>query len=162
MNTDIAVPRIGAGAAAGLVGTALIQGLMAASQKWAPQSLPPVKQDPGEFMVKKAEEQLPDETHKQIPEQLEKVAAKTLAFGYGMAFGGLYATSRPQTKSLLLEGSALGLAAWGVGYLGWLPATGLMPSVTKQERWQIAGPIVSHILFGIVTVGIYRLLRRIS
>jgi len=54
------------------------------------------------------------------------------------------------------------MAAWGVGYLGWLPATGLMPSVTKQERWQIAGPIVSHILFGIVTVGIYRLLRRIS
>ena len=162
MNSDIAAPRIGAGAAAGLVGTALVQGLMAASQKWAPQSLPPIKQDPGEFVVKKAEEQLPDKMREQIPEQLEKAAAKTLAFGYGTAFGALYATSRPETKSLLLEGSALGLAAWGVGYLGWLPATGLMPSVTKQEPRQIAGPIVSHILFGIVTVGIYRLLRRIS
>ena len=58
MNGDIAAPRIGAGAAAGLVGTALVQGLMAASQKWAPQSLPPIKQDPGEFMVEKVEEQL--------------------------------------------------------------------------------------------------------
>jgi len=161
MNSDIAAPRIGAGAAAGLVGTALVQGLMAASQKWAPQSLPPIKQDPGEFMVKKAEEQLPDKMREQISEQLEKAAAKTLAFGYGTAFGALYATSRPETKSLLLEGSALGLAAWGVGCLGWLPATGLMPAVTKQEPRQIAGPIVSHILFGIVTVGIYRLLRRI-
>ena len=100
MNSDIAAPRIGAGAAAGLVGTALVQGLMAASQKWAPQSLPPVKQDPGEFMVKKAEEQLPDETRKQIPEQLEKAAAKSLAFGYRTAFGALYATSRPETKNL--------------------------------------------------------------
>jgi len=55
MNSDIAAQRIGAGAAAGLVGTALLQGLMAASQKWAPESLPPIKQDPGEFMVEKAE-----------------------------------------------------------------------------------------------------------
>jgi len=107
MNSDIAAPRIGAGAAAGLVGTALVQGLMAGSQKWAPQSLPPIKQDPGEFMVKKAEEQLPDKMREQIPEQLEKAAAKTLAFGYGTAFGALYATSRPETKSLLLEGGAL-------------------------------------------------------
>jgi hypothetical protein len=162
MNTDIAAQRIGAGAAAGLVGTALIQGLMGASQKWAPQSLPPIKQDPGEFMVEKIEEQLPDNLHEKIPEQLEKAAAKTLAFGYGTTFGALYATSRPETKSLLLEGSALGLAAWAVGYLGWLPASGLMPAVTKQEPQQIAGPVVSHILFGVVTVGLYRLLRRIS
>src|SRR5215813_12587628 len=137
MNNDIAAQRIGAGAAAGLVGTALIQGLMAASQKWAPESLPPIKRDPGEFIVEKAEEQLPDALREKIPAQLEKAAAKSLAFGYGTTFGALYATSRPETRSLLLEGSALGLAAWGVGYLGWLPATGLMAPVAKQEPEQI-------------------------
>ena len=162
MNNDIAAQKIGAGAAAGLIGTALIQGLMAASQKWAPQSLPPIKQDPGEFMVEKAEEQLPAGLREKIPEPLEKAAAKSLAFGYGTTFGALYATSRPETKSLLLEGSALGLAAWGVGYLGWLPASGLMPPVTKQDPEQIVGPILSHILFGIVTVGLYRLFERMS
>src|ERR1041384_8200299 len=162
MNTDIAAQRIGAGAAAGLVGTALLQGLMAASQKWAPGSLPPIKQDPGEFMVEKAEEQLHDTVREAIPEQLAKAAAKSLAFGYGTTFGALYATSRPETKNLLLEGSALGLAAWGVGYLGWLPASGLMPPVTKQDPEQIVGPILSHILFGIVTVGLYRLFERMS
>jgi hypothetical protein len=161
MNNHIAAGRIGAGMAAGLVGTVLVQGLLAASQKWAPQSLPPIKQDPGEFMVEKAEEQLPDKVREKIPEGLEKAAAKSLAFGYGTTFGALYATSGPQTRSLLLEGSALGLGAWSVGYLGWLPATGLMPPVAKQEPGQIVGPIVSHILFGIVTVGFYRLLRRI-
>ena len=162
MNNNIAAQRIGVGAAAGLVGTALIQGLMAASQKWAPESLPPIKQDPGEFMVEKAEEQLPDTVREKIPQQLETAAAKSLAFGYGTTFGALYATSRQETKSLLLEGSALGLAAWGVGYLGWLPASGLMVPVTKQKPEQIMGPILSHILFGIVTVGLYRLFQRIS
>jgi hypothetical protein len=162
MNSDIAAQRIGAGAAAGLVGTALLQGLMAASQKWAPESLPPIKQDPGEFMVEKAEQQLLDTLREKVPEQLEKAAAKSLAFGYGTTFGALYATSRSETKNLLLEGSALGLAAWGVGYLGWLPASGLMAPVTKQEPEQIVGPILSHILFGIVTVGLYRLFRRMS
>jgi hypothetical protein len=47
------------------------------------------------------------------------------------------------------------------GYLGWMPATGLMPPVTKQEPEQIAGPILSHLLFGMVTVGLYRVLRRL-
>jgi hypothetical protein len=113
-------------------------------------------------MVEKAEEQLSDTLREKVPELLEKAAAKSLAFGYGTTFGALYATSRPETKNPLLEGSALGLAAWGVGYLGWLPASGLMAPVTKQKPEQIMGPILSHILFGIVTAGLYRLFQRIS
>jgi hypothetical protein len=111
MNSEITAQQAAAGAAAGLAGTFLIQGLLAASQKWAPQSLPPIKQDPGEFMVEKAEKNLPKTVRENIPERLEKAAAKSLALGYGTTFGGLYAASRPETKSLLLEGSALGLAA---------------------------------------------------
>ena len=161
MNSEMIALRTGFGAAAGLAGTFAIQGLLAASQKWAPQSLPPIKQDPGEFMIEKAEEHLPEKLREKIPEQLEKAGAKSLALGYGLTFGALYAASRPETRNLLLEGSALGLVAWGVGYLGWMPATGLMPPVTKQEPEQIAGPILSHLLFGMVTVGLYRFLRRL-
>jgi len=160
MNGETTAERAGLGAAAGLAGTVLIQGLLAASQKWAPQSLPPIKQDPGEFMVEKAQRHLPERVREKIPEPLGKAAAKSLAFGYGTAFGALYGTSRPQPKNVLLEGSALGLVTWAAGYLGWLPATQLMPPVSEQEPEQIAGPIFSHILFGIVTVGILRFLRR--
>ena len=160
MNNESTPQRLGIGAAAGLAGTFLIQGLLAASQKWAPHTLPPIKQDPGEFMVRQIEERLPEKVREKIPERLEKTAAKSLALGYGTMFGALYATSRPEVKNLLLEGSALGLATWGAGYLGWLPATGLMPPVAKQEPRQIAGPILSHVLFGIVTVGLYRLLQQ--
>ena len=84
--------------------------------------------------------------------QLEKAAAKTLAFGYGTTFGALYAASRRQ-RACFWKVAPWGLAAWGAAYLGWLPATGLMRPVTKQEPEQIAGPIFSHILFGIATVG---------
>jgi hypothetical protein len=161
MNTEMTPLRTGIGAAAGLAGTFVIQGVLAASQKWAPRSLPPIKQDPGEFMVQKAEEHLPHKVRQKIPEELEKAAAKSLALGYGTTFGALYAISRPETKNWLLEGTALGLVAWGAGYLGWLPATGLMPPVTEQEPKQVVGPILSHLLFGIATVGLYRFLRRV-
>jgi hypothetical protein len=65
--------------------------LLSASQKWAPQSLPPIKQDPGEFMVEKAEQHLPETVREKIPERLEKAAAQSLAFGYDTTFGALYA-----------------------------------------------------------------------
>jgi hypothetical protein len=160
MDREISLERLGVGAAAGLAGTLLIQGMLAASQKWAPQTLPPIKKDPGEFMVEEAEQRFPDKLREKIPPSLEKAAAKSLALGYGTTFGLLYATSRPEVKNMLLEGGLLGLVTWGAGYLGWLPATGLMPPITKQEPQQIVGPILSHIVFGIITVGLYRLLHQ--
>ena len=160
MNNETAAQRVGLGAAAGLVGTFLIQGLLAASEKWAPETLPPIKQNPGNFMVEKVEGRLPDKLRKNIPEPLEKAAAGSLAFGYGTTFGAIYGASRPEVKSVLLEGSALGLVTWAAGYLGWLPATRLMPPVVKQEPQQIVAPIISHVLFGIVTAGLYRLVGR--
>ena len=155
---EITAERLAVGAAAGLAGTFLIQALLNAGQKWAPQTLPPIKQDPGKFMLEQAEQRLPDNLREKIPEQLEKAAAKSLGLGYGTTFGVLFATSRPEVRSVLLEGSLLGLLTWATGYLGWLPATGLMPSIAKQKPEQIAGPFLSHVLFGIVTVGLYRLL----
>jgi hypothetical protein len=161
MNSDMTALRTGIGAVAGLAGTLMVQGLLAASQKWAPRSLPPIKRDPGEFLIELTENLLPERVREKIPKELEKAAAKSLALGYGTTFGALFAGFRPQTRSLFVEGTALGLVTWAAGYLGWLPKTGLMPPLTEQEPQQIAGPIISHVLFGIATVGLYRFLRRL-
>jgi hypothetical protein len=161
MNHQNTAVRAGAGAAAALAGTVVMQGLMIASRKWSPQTLPPIRQDPGEFMVERGEEHLPPSIREKIPREIETAAARSLALGYGITFGALYAAARPKTKNLMIEGSALGLAAWAAGYLGWLPAIGLMPPITEQEPEQVTGPILSHMLFGIVTVGLYRCLRRL-
>jgi hypothetical protein len=45
--------RLILGAAGGFVGTLAIQALLTASQKWAPNTVPPLRQDPGEFIRSK-------------------------------------------------------------------------------------------------------------
>jgi hypothetical protein len=86
--------RIALGAAGGFAGTLALQGLMTACQKWLPSTVPPFRQDPGEFVVEKAEAVLPNQVRERIPDAVETAAAQTLAAGYGLAFGALYAALR--------------------------------------------------------------------
>jgi hypothetical protein len=125
-----------------------------------PQTLPPMKEDPGRFMVQQVKRALPKGVRENISHQAEQIAAKALGFGYGTLFAASYAASRREPKNILLEGSALGLATWAAGYLGWLPATELMPPVWKQKPRQVIPGIFSHLGFGILCVGIFSLLRK--
>lgn len=147
------------GAAAGLMGTVVLQGLRTASGGVLPGSMAPVREDPGEFMIHKAEARLPPRVRGRIPAPMETVAAKSLAVGYGMTAGALYAAFRPGGGDLIVDGSLLGLGTWAAGYLGWLPALGLMPPVSEQESLETIAPPIRHILFGMATVAAYRLLR---
>ena len=110
---------------------------------------------PGQFMVESAKEFLPDQTLRYIPDWADSAAAQGLGLGYGLTFGALYAAARPEGGPPIAEGAALGLATWAAGYLGWLPASGLMPPVWKQRAPQIAGPIVTHAAYGAATVAAY-------
>jgi len=155
---DSTLAHVAIGAAAGLAGTFVMQALMAANKKLAPQTMPPIRRDPGEFMVEKAEEMVPYTAREKIPDAAETVAAKSLHMGYGATFGALYAAMRPEGGSVLLEGPVLGLLTWAAGYLGWLPASGLMPPVWQHKPGQALVPPVNHALFGMATVAAYDLL----
>ena len=72
-----------------------------------------------------------------------------------MSSGVLYGLVRSGRGSILVDGPLLGLGVWAAGYLGWLPATDLMPPITEHEPKQIAVPIVEHALFGIAVVAAY-------
>lgn len=152
--------RVAMGALAGAAGTALLQGMMTGAERFAPDTLPPMKKDPGEFMVEKAKQTLPRRARRQIPEAVESGVASSLGFGYGATFGAVYAAMRARARpasatQILAEGAALGTATWASGYLGWLPATGLMRPVWKQEPKQVVSGILTHVLFGIATVGLF-------
>jgi hypothetical protein len=147
------------GTAAGLAGTALIQGMMKATEHFAPETLPPMKEDPGKFMVKKAEKLLPIETRAKISEKTEAVASKILSFGYGTTAALLYNAIPRRARRLFLDGAALGGLTWAAGYLGWLPATKLTPPVTEHEPKQVVGEVASHVLFGIATIAVFEFLR---
>ena len=139
------------GAVAGVAATFVMQGMLAASKKWLPESKPPIKKDPGEFMVEKVP----------LPEPVKPWAAKSLHLGYGTAAGVLYAALRPRGAMPLLDGALLGIGVWAAGYLGWLPATGLMPPLTEQTPQQIAVPIVQHAIFGVAVATAYDGLTRL-
>jgi len=152
--------RAAMGAAGGLAGTVAIQGLMGASQRWLPEALPPVREEPGQFMVEQAERALPPSIRRRVPDTAEQVAAKALGLGYGLTFGALYALARPRGGPTLRDGVVLGAACWAAGYLGWLPAMGLMPPVWRQRAPQAIGPAVEHLVYGVATVATYDWLRR--
>jgi hypothetical protein len=148
--------RLALGALAGLAGTLALQALRTADKKIMPGSSPPMKKDPGEFMVKKAEQMLPRSKRRHISRKFEAASAKCLSIAYGMTFGALYAGARPKTKRILLEGTILGLVTWATGYLGWLPRLGIMPPVWKHKAKQVALPVAEHALYGVATVAGYR------
>jgi hypothetical protein len=147
--------RVALGAAGGFAGTLVLQALLKASQKWLPSAVPPLRQDPGKFMVEKAEEALPDRIRSRIPDAAEAVTGQALGLGYGLAFGALYAVLCPRGGSPLLDGFVLGTAAWAAGYLGWLPASGLMPPVWEQQAAQVVAPAAEHVVYGVITVAAY-------
>ena len=158
MRSDRVLQHAAMGAAAGILGTFVISSLMAAQKKLAPQTMPPMRGDPGEFMVKQTERMLPETVRRSIPDVAESVAAKSLSFLYGATFGAIYGALRSQHESALLDGPILGLLTWAAGYLGWLPATGLMPAPWKQETKRIALPVIEHALYGLATVAAFDLM----
>lgn len=147
------------GTAAGIAGTALIQGMMKAGARYAPETLPPMNEDPGKFMVKKIEKVLPEKTREKITEKTESVVSTLLSFGYGATAAVLYNAIPRKARRLFLDGAALGGLTWASGYLGWLPATKLMPPVKHHEPKQIVGGVASHLLFGIAAVSVFEFLR---
>ena len=157
-RTDI-LDRLLHEAAAGFAGTLALQVMHTASQKWLPATMPPFRQDPGEFMVQRVERALPDAVASRVPTLVEAAAAKSMAAGYGLTAGAVYGLLRPAGGDTIADGIVLGLGTWAAGYLGWLPALDLLPPVQEQETPEALGPVARHVVFGIATVAAYRALR---
>ena len=88
--------QLALGAAGGFVGTVALTAVLQTTMKWLPQTAPPLREEPGKFMVHKAEDALPANVRASIPRPLENAAARLLAIGYGITFGALYAALRPR------------------------------------------------------------------
>lgn len=153
---DNVVTRVVAGAAAGIAGTLALQGAMNAQKKFAPDSMPPMRQDPAEFILEQLKRWIDRRRRDAIPENLERLLGKSLHLGYGITFGESYAAVRGKTpRGVLSDGVLLGLVVWAAGYLGWLPAAGISPKPWELTPRQLAGPIATHIVYGIATVTAY-------
>jgi pimeloyl-ACP methyl ester carboxylesterase len=165
--------RLLAGGIAGIACSMVMKAMQEAGMRLLPRQMPPLREDPGEFMIDKAEDavvQAADrlteageelaEAVELVPESVEKVAAQALGVGYGMTFALLFAATRPKVRHVILEGSALGFITWAAGYLGWLPAMRLMKPVDRQKPVQVFNAVGSHLAFGVATVALYRELQK--
>jgi hypothetical protein len=156
--------RIRAGVVAGLAGTGAMMALRSFDMRYAPKTVPSMREDPGELAVRSVERAAG--ACCSLPAPLAKAAAIMVHTGYGTFFAILYALVRgrkpqPTSSSPLEGGILLGLAVYCTGYLGWLPALRFTKPVWKQEFPEIAGEAFRHVAYGIVTVWTYRLARRL-
>jgi hypothetical protein len=73
-------------------------------------------------------------------------------FGYGSAAGALYPyASRVLPGPTALKGALFGVGLWAGSYLGWLPATGVLRSATREPVGRNAMMIGAHVVWGIAT-----------
>ncbi|HZU27592.1 MAG TPA: hypothetical protein VFA04_18830 [Bryobacteraceae bacterium] len=150
---------IASGAASGAAGTLALHMTHEASYRYAPHTLPPMLCEPGHYMVDKAEALLPRRTRNQVTTAERDTAASALSFAYGALWPAIYLTLRGRHTSVLVDGVALGVAVWGIGYLGWLPGLRLSPPVQQQTATQVVNNVAQHALYGVVTVAAWRGIR---
>lgn len=136
--------RLIKGAIAGLTATAPMTVIMSVLDKLptpSPERLPP-------------EEITTNIAHRagvtnKVGRQPVKAAAWPAHFAYGAASGSLYSLTLDRaTLPPLLKGPLFGLAVWGLSYLGWLPATGILPPATQHSARRNLTMITAHLVWG--------------
>jgi hypothetical protein len=144
---------LAAGTAGGALGTLLMQTGIRHGDKLPEAAQPPqLSQDPGQFMVERAEEKV----GRALPKDVEQTAARALHWAYGTGFGAALGFLAPYIRArrfgrALGAGAGLGVLVWAVGYLGWLPASGLTRPVHRERPGGTATSLLSHVLYGMVS-----------
>ena len=145
----------GLGAIAGLAGTAVMIAMRSFDEQYAPGTILPTAEDPGAFLVHRAE-RIAGLAGK-VPSRIEQPAAIATHAGYGTLYGVLYGLwrGRGRRRSALADGVMLGTAVYAASDLGILPATGLSKPPWQQKLPQIAGELLRHIAYGVAVASAY-------
>ncbi len=121
MSQDL-LTRTAEGALAGVVGTLLLQGVMAGVQQAFPQAETPESEDPASFMLWQVEKHLPRKMWMNIPPAAETAAGIALSLGYGATFGARTPPRGPRA------------AANGWRALRWVPHVGASATLGGSPR----------------------------
>ncbi len=83
----------------------------------------------------------------------QDLLATILHFAFGGGAGALFAVGSKQVRPPLppaLQGIFWGTAVWGVSYLGWVPALGIMPHAARDRPGRALTMLGAHWLYGAV------------
>jgi hypothetical protein len=72
-----------------------------------------------------------------------------LHFAFGSASGALFGVIAPKRLIARLPlGMAYGAGIWGVSYMGWVPAFGIMPHASRDRRDRQIVMLAGHLVYG--------------
>jgi uncharacterized membrane protein YagU involved in acid resistance len=150
------VKSLARGAAAGLVGTALMTAAMLPLKK--------ASMSPGTVPPRQITDNLLDKLG--LRDYLSPPAFEAswiaLHFGYGSVSGAAYALAQKASggKCSFLAGAPFGMVLWAAGYCGWLPLTGLYPPPTRLPKRKVAAELIgTHLVYGMSTALAHRAFR---
>jgi len=79
----------------------------------------------------------------------QDAVAAFLHFGFGAAAGAAFGVIAPKPLMVRLPaGLAYGAAIWGVSYMGWVPALGIMPPAERDRRDRQTVMLAAHLVYG--------------
>jgi uncharacterized membrane protein YagU involved in acid resistance len=141
--------RLGIGAAAGLLASGMMTLAMAVMRRGLPED--------EKYPLPPREITLAMAARAGVEEHVADEPAKTLStgaghFSYG-AFGGMLYQFIAHRIPLaaLPKGLLFGFLFWAFGYLGWLPATGILAPATRHPLRRSLLMLSSHLIYGTVT-----------
>ena len=76
---------------------------------------------------------------------------------YGVAAGAFYGLLQDELKLPgLVAGPIYWMVLWAAGYLGWMPAAGVMPQPWRQRTGDALTPVVAHLAYGVALGSVER------
>ena len=79
----------------------------------------------------------------------QDVLATLTHFGFGAAAGAAFGVVAPRRLIARVPlGMAYGAGIWGVSYMGWVPALGIMPPADRDRRDRQMVMLASHLVYG--------------
>jgi glycine/D-amino acid oxidase-like deaminating enzyme/nitrite reductase/ring-hydroxylating ferredoxin subunit len=89
----------------------------------------------------------------------ENLLSTVAHVGYGVGAGVLFAAlaarlGRRGPAPRVAGGVGFGLAIWGLSYLGWVPALGIMPPAHRDRPGRPTAMVLGHMIYGAVLGGL--------
>ena len=96
--------------------------------------------------------------------RIEQGEREGLAVGshllYGAAAGAVYGLVQDELAlPAVAAGTAYGLVLWAAGYLGWMPAAGVLPRPWRQHPGDALVPVAAHVVYGLALAAVERVVR---
>jgi hypothetical protein len=83
-------------------------------------------------------------------ETTSNVLASVAHVGFGAGCGALYELIAPDLTPArgALAGVGFASLVWIASYQGWVPAAGIMPPISRDDRGRVAAMLAAHVAFG--------------